>query len=66
MIVALVGIITSITYRVYIHYLRQAAIINFFVWDLKSCTSGDFTVSVELPKELWQQWKQIQFLNPHM
>jgi len=50
----------AVTFRVYIVYLKDAAKLNAEIWDLKMCTSGDFTVSIELPGYIWEDWQKKQ------
>lgn len=47
------AIMICTTYRFYLYYLKHTARLNMLLWDFKMCTSGDFTVEIDIPEETW-------------
>jgi len=40
-----------------IYYKRVSSEIEEKQWDLSTVTTADFTVDIEIPKEVWPKWK---------
>ena len=57
----LIAIIMALTYRTFIYYLRMTTEIDYFMWDLKTVTAGDFTARLEISDEMWDY--QVDYLK---
>ena len=40
-----------------VHYLNLVASLNFKQWDVKTITAADFTIQVDIPKEVFDSWE---------
>ena len=55
--ITFIGILMCLTFRSTIYYLRESAELNFLIWDMSMCTSGDFTIEMHIPRKIWNAWK---------
>lgn len=49
----MMAVLVSILYCFVIYYIRKTAKLNMKQWDFNTVTSGDFTVKIEITKEMW-------------
>ena len=48
----------SIIYVFVIYYIRKTSKLNMKLWDFNTVTSGDFTVHMDLTKEMWEAFQR--------
>ena len=58
--IALTCIVVCFYFSFVIYYKRVSSEIEAKQWDLSTVTTADFTVDIEIPKEVWPKWKKYK------
>jgi len=58
--ISLTSIVSCFFYSYVIYYKRVSSEIEEKQWDLSTVTTADFTVDIEIPKEVWPKWKEYK------
>ena len=54
--ISLIGIVGCIIYNLTIYSSKTTASLDEKMWDVQTVTTADFTVEVEINKEVWDKW----------
>lgn len=59
--VASMAIFISLFVIVYVDYVRSYCKNNYIEWDVKTITAGDYSVEMDLPEEMYQNFEKEKF-----
>ena len=58
------GVYIALFFVVFIDYLRNVFKNQFIEWDVKTITAGDYSVELDIPEEMFENFKQEFGDNP--
>ena len=63
LLVSCIGVFIALFYSVYVDYMRCISKANYLDWDVKTITAGDYTVEMEIQKEMYDKFCSDVFVE---